>query len=240
MTTHHETPPGKRALTTVPAATTATTGITITSVSGNSVNVNYAGLNANNPGPNGNFISIFQSSGDFPFGTTNKPIANFPVNGNYSGSVIIPATILINTSYIVGYSVGPLATGTSQPYANVCATAFIPSSGSAFPSFSPSLVLNDVQSNSVLCSYNLPNGILPNTNNAWAGLWVGNNPSYSVAPGFYAQLPQNTSTGGPLIFNNIQIQRGMLFSIALFTSGWVQGGIGSAQTSMACTLQFST
>jgi hypothetical protein len=240
MTTHQETNSGARKLTMVPAATPAATGIIITSVNGSTVNVNYSGLNGNDPGNNGNFISIFQSPQDFPFGTTNKPIVNFPVNGDSSGSVCIPAQILINTSYIVGYAVGPLAKVPAQPYANICATAFIPPTGSNFPSVSPSLVLNDVESNSISCSYNLPNGMLPNTNGAWAGLWVGNYPSYSAAPGSYAQIPTNAAAGGPFIFNNVKIQRGMLFSIALFTSGWVTGGIGSAQTAMACTLQFSS
>src|ERR1700761_5121676 len=80
-----------RALVTAPPATTAATGIVVTNVSGTSVGVHYTGLNGNNPGTNANFISIFQSSSEvFPFGTTNKPIATQAINGNNTGSVIIP------------------------------------------------------------------------------------------------------------------------------------------------------
>jgi hypothetical protein len=230
-----------RALTMAPPASLTQTSIGITSVSGNAVGVQYTGLPGNNPGGASNFIVIFQAtSQDFPFGTGNKPIATFNVTGNVSGTVAIPANILINTAYVVGYSVGPLATAPAQAYANVCATAYIPPSGSAYTSFAPGITLNDVGSNSISCSYNMPNTILPQTNGAWAGLWVGNNPSYGTAPNFYAQINSNESTGGPLIFNGVQITRGTLFSIALFNSGWVAGGVGSVQSAMAATLQFSS
>lgn len=230
-----------RALTLAPPASLTTTSINVTSVSGNAVGVQYAGLPGNNPGGAANFIVIFQSTTpDFPFGTTNKPIATFNVTGNVSGAVVIPADILINTAYVVGYAVGPVATAPVQPYANVCATAFIPASGSAYTSFSPSIGLIDVQSNSISCNYSLPSNIQPQQNGAWAGLWVGNNPSYGTTPQFYAQVNSNEATGGPLIFNNVKINRGTLFSIALFATGWQAGGIGSTQSSMVATLQFST
>jgi hypothetical protein len=230
-----------RALTLAPPATLAATSINVTSVSGNSVGVQYAGLPGNNPGGASNFIVIFQAtSPDFPFGTGNKPIATFNVTGNVSGAVTIPADILINTAYVVGYAVGPMATAPAQPYANVCATAYIPATGSAYSAFSPSIGLMDVQSNSISCNYNLPASVLPQQNGAWAGLWVGNNPSYGAPPKFYAQINSNESTGGPLIFNNVQIIRGTLFSIGLFATGWQAGGIGSAQSAMVATLQFST
>jgi hypothetical protein len=233
--------PMLRALTMAPPATTETTSVIITSVSGNSVGVQYSGLPGNNPGGSSNFIVLFQAtSQNFPFGTTNKPIATFNVTGNVSGGIILPANILINTAYVVGYAVGPMAASPAQPYANVCATAYIPATGSAYTSFSPSIVLNDVQANAISCNYNLPPNILPQTNGAWAGLWVGNNPSYGTAPNFYAQINSNEATGGPLIFNGVQITRGTLFSIALFNSGWVAGGVGSSQVAMAATLQFSS
>ena len=230
-----------RALTLAPPATLTATSINVTSVSGNSVGVQYSGLPGNNPGGASNFIAIFQAtSQDFPFGTGNKPIATFNVTGNVSGAVTIPADILINTAYVVGYAVGPMVSAPAQPYANVCATAYIPASGSAYGSFSPSIGLIDVQSNTISCNYNLPSSLLPQTNGAWAGLWVGNNPSYGAAPNLYAHVNSIESTGGPLIFNNVQINRGTLFSIALFATGWQAGGIGSAQNAMVATLQFST
>jgi hypothetical protein len=230
-----------RALTMAPPATLTQTSIAITSVSGDTVGVQYNGLPGNNPGSSSNFIAIFQAaSQDFPFGTTNPPIATFNVTGNVGGTVTIPASILINTAYVVGYAVGPMASAPAQPYANICATAYIPASGSAYTSFAPSIVLNDVQANTISCNYNLPNSILPQTNGAWAGLWVGNNPSYGTPPSFYAQVGTNEATGGPLIFNGVKIKRGTLYSLALFTSGWVAGGIGSSQVAMAATLQFSS
>jgi hypothetical protein len=232
-----------RALTMAPPAILTTTSIMITSVSGNNVGVNYIGLPGNNPGAYSNFIAVVQAtSPDFPFGATGRPVATFPVTGGVSGGVSIPADILINTAYVVGYAVGPLisAPATQQPYANICATAFIPASGSAYTSFTPSIILNDVQANSIACSYNLPPNCLPQTNGAWAGLWVGNNPSYGNPPNFFAKINSNESTGGPLIFNGVTINRGTLFSIGLFASGWVAGGVGSAQTAMAASIQFSS
>ena len=151
----------------LPPSTSATTSIIINSVTGNQVGVSYTGLNGNNPGANGNFIAIFQAtSQDFPFGTTNKPIATAPINGNSSGSIIIPAAILVNTAYVVGYAVGAVATTPVQPYANVCATGYIPPTGSQYPTSSSSLVLVDVESNSISINYTVPNGLTPGTNGA--------------------------------------------------------------------------
>ncbi|BAV05472.1 hypothetical protein FLA_1479 [Filimonas lacunae] len=225
----------------LPPSTQATTSITINSVTGNQVGISYNGLINNNPGANKNFIAIYQSpTPDFPFGATTPVVASANVNGNSSGSLIIPAQILVNTSYVVGYGVGAVATAPAQTYANICATAFIPTAGSGYTNASPSLILNDVESNYISIDYNVPNGLTPGNNGAWAGLWVGNNPSYSLAPTAYSQITSNTAVGGPLLFNNIQIQRGTLYSVALFMTGWVKGGIGSLQTAMACTLQFTS
>ena len=230
-----------RPLTSAPPTTLSAVSLSVTSVSGQAVGVSFNGLNGNNPGSYGNFISIFQTtSEDFPFGTTNKPIATYNVTGNVSGSAVIPANILLNTAYVVGYSTGAQLSTPAQPYGNVCATAYIPPTGSNFPTAGSSIVLNDLQANSIACSYNLPDGLTPQANGAWAGLWVGNNPSFTIAPTSYAQINSNMAKGGPLIFNNVQISRGTLFSIALFTSGWVNGGTGSAQTSMAASIQFSS
>jgi hypothetical protein len=231
------------ASTMLPPTSLANTQLNITSVTGGIVGVSYTGLNGNNPGSNSNIISIFQAtSQDFPFGTTNAPIAQVNVTGNSSGAIAIPGTFNINTAYVVGYGVGgKITAGTAQPYANICASAYIPATGTGYTALTSAMTLNDVESNFVSVNYTVLNGLTPGTNGAWAGLWIGNIPSYSTPPQFYAQITSNQAVGGPLIFNGVNIPRGALCSIGLFMSGWVgtNGGVGSVQTAMACTLQFS-
>jgi hypothetical protein len=223
-----------------PAATSNITAIAIASIMPDTLIVNYTGLPGNMPGAYGNFITVFNSPApQFPFGA-GAPIATAQVTGNTTGSIALQGNFQAGTSYIAGYAAGPKTTGgAAQPYANVCATAFIPGSGGDAVTAVSTHSLNYLSSNMIVCRYDVLPGLTPGANGAWAGLWMGNMPSYSTPP--QSSVPVNdSSSSGSIVFNNLAIMRGALYSIAFFMSGWEAGGKGSVQTAMACTLQFAT
>jgi hypothetical protein len=220
---------------------TNSTSIAIAYEGGNVLTVNYKGLQGNLPAAYGNFITVYQTlEPEFPFDPVGiQPVASANVTGGPVGSIVLPGNYQANTAYIVGYAVGPEMHGGQQLCANVCAAAFIPAAGGANPvTAALTLALEYLGADSLICNYTVPGGLSPAKNDAWAGLWIGNYPSYTVPPQFYVPVDSNMPSG-TTIFNSL-VPRGALCSIALFATGWAGAGKANVQTAMACSLQFTT
>lgn len=216
--------------------TTQTTHIAVTAIMPNNILVSYNGLMGNTPAMCSNFVAVYQAS-QFPFGTTDPPLAKVDINTNIpGGEILVPFNLIREMPYVVGYGVSPMMPAPAQPFGCVCSTVTIPGTGDRSIAFAPSLSLLEVGHNSIVGEFILPPGITPGANGAWVGLWMGNNPSYTYPPGYTVQLNTESSTGN-FIFTNLPVMRGTLYSIGLFMNGW---GSMPAQTAMAATLQFAT
>jgi hypothetical protein len=223
----------------LPQAVLSSTSIRIPpgGVTADSIDIIYACLPGNQPSTYGNFASIWQNSNSIPYGTspkyTNPAIGNTP-----DGTFNFPNLDLTNNSYIVGFSVGPVLTSPGiQPYGNICATAFIPSVNGTPAIFDPTLNLLYVGTNSVSLQFNLPDNILPKSNGAWIGIWRSGQPSYTTPPAASAAISVDAPNGSCAI-NDFPIGRGLTYTVGLFTSGFIKGGV-SKQTALATSLTFT-
>lgn len=223
------------------ASTIFTTTLNIANVSADSIDVDYTTMPGNQPNTYGNFLAIWQNSASIPW--TTDPIKTFPVPTNTpSGSATFGGLSVNNNSYIIGYSAGPILTptGNIQKYGNICASAFIPAASSGDGTiFTSGISAIKVGSTSVSFQFDLPDGLLPQSNGAWAGLWRGENPAYYGTPpstGFVAITPDVSS--GRAAFNNVSIGRGQTYTIGIFMSGFQASG-GSTQRALACSATFT-
>lgn len=203
----------------------------------NSVDVLFNGLPGNVPDTYGNLVALWQNNNSIPYGT--NPKLHTPVIGNSpDGSFTFEGLDLNNNSYIIGYSVGPVLTGTGlQTYGNICATVFIPANSNEVDPFVPTLEVMSIGTTSVSLKYFLPQNILPKTNGAWVGIWRSAQPSYTTPPLASAPISQDAPDSTCSI-NGFNIGRGLTYTIGLFTSGYVKGGV-SKQTAMAVSLTFT-
>jgi hypothetical protein len=223
--------------TTIQDITVQATTVRVASVTSDSIDILYSCLPGNQPNTYGNFAAIWQNSNSIPYGT--PPLHAFPVIGNTKdGSFNFSGLDLTNNSYIVGFSVGQvLSTPSTQAYGNICSTAFIPSKNGTPDIFDPSLSIQYIGTNSVSLEFNLPENILPKSNSAWIGIWRSGQPSYTTPPLATAAISVEAPNGSCAI-NGFDIARGKTYTVALFTSGFVKGGI-SKQTAMATSITFT-
>ncbi|SFW76479.1 hypothetical protein [Chitinophaga sancti] len=237
-----QTDEAQKVLVAAAAANSLTTTLNISFVSADEIDVDFNTMPGNQPNTYGNFIAIWQNSNAIPWNT--EPLKTFPIPSNtQSGSASFTGLNVTNNSYIVGYAVGQVlnATGNIQKYGNVCSSAFIPaaSSGEGVGTiFTPSISGINVGTTSVSFQFDLPDGLLPQTNGAWAAIWKGANPSfYSTAP--LASIPISPdSSSGRAAFNNVSIGRGTTYTIAIFMSGYNAAGV-STQRAAACATSFT-
>lgn len=221
------------------ATTLFTTTLKIQNVSADTVDLDYATMPGNMPNTYGNFLAIWQNTASIPWNT--DPLKTFSVPTNTpAGSATFGGLNLNNNSYIIGYATGPTLTGSGniQKYGNICATAFIPAGSSDGTIFTPGISDIGIGTTSVSFQFTLPDGLLPQTNGAWAGLWRGENPSYyGTAPTAFIPISPDASSGRTA-FNNVSIGRGLTYTIGIFMSGF-QGGGGSTQRALACSSTFT-
>jgi len=221
------------------ASNTQTTKLSIFNVSADEIDVEYRTMPGNQPNTYGNFLAIWQNSNSIPWNT--EPLKTFPIPTNSpNGSASFTGLSVGANSYIIGYSTGPVLTptGNVQKYGNICATAYIPSPNQDDVIFTPAISGIKTGISSVSFQFDLPDGILPQTNGAWAGLWRGDNPNfYGVPPSNTISLSPDTSSGRTA-FNNVNLGTGLTYTIVIFMSGYQSGG-GSTQRTAACSATFS-
>lgn len=213
-----------------------TTNITLSGILADQVTVSYDTMSGNQPNTYGNFLAIWQSGDTIPWNT--EPLNIYPIPGNTpNGSVNFTGLDLTNNSYIVGYAVGIALSDTQQKYGNICSTAYIPASSNQTSSDQPNISIGVVGSTSVSFNFQLPEGILPQSNGAWAGIWRSGVPSYNNPPEAVTPISINAASGGGS-FNNFNVGRGLTYTIGLFMSGYSSTG-QSTQTALACSLTFT-
>jgi hypothetical protein len=217
-----------------------TTTLTITSVSADSIDVDYSTMPGNQPNTYGNFLSIWQNSASIPWNT--DPIRTIPVPTNTpSGSATFDKLTVNNNDYIIGYSTGPTLNpiGNVQKYGNICSSAYIPQASTGESTiFTPGITAIKVGSTSVSFEFDLPDGLLPQSNGAWAALWRGENPSYYSTSPLSSVLLSPDISSGRSSFNNVNIGRGLSYTIAIFMSGFQPTG-SSTQRALSCSATFT-
>ena len=232
----------QKVLVAISASESLTTTINISNVSAEEIDVEYDTMPGNQPNTYGNFLAIWQNYDSIPWNT--EPLKTFPIPTNTpSGSAAFTGLNVNNNSYIIGYAVGPTltATGNAQKYGNICATAFIPAAsatGDQGTIFTPSISNFNIGSTSVSFQFELPDGILPQSDGAWAAIWKGGNPSYFSTTPLSAIPISPDSSSGRAAFNNVTIGRGTTYTIAIFMSGYNAAG-GSTQRAVACSASFT-
>ncbi|MEC5142991.1 hypothetical protein [Chitinophaga sp. 212800010-3] len=221
------------------ASTLYTTTLVVSNVAADSIDVDYTTMPGNQPNTYGNFLAIWQNAGSIPWNT--DPLKTFPIPTNTpSGSANFGGLDINNSSYIIGYAVGPTLnpTGSVQKYGNICGTATIPEKSTGENTiFTSGISEIKVGTTSFSFQFDLPDGVLPQSNGAWAGVWRGENPSYySTPPQASIALTPNFSSGRAA-FNNISIGRGQTYTVAIFMSGLQTGG-SNTQRALACSATF--
>ena len=227
------------------AARTATTVLSTSYVTADTIGVTYKTMPGNQPNSYGNYVAIWQNTNSIPFNAP-PPLKRQKIDTNTpDGDMVFSDLDVTNNSYIVGYSVGPeLGGGNQQKQGNICATDFIPAIGESDPtspasrSFSPSLEMLHIGATSIAVQFDLPSGELPQSNGAWIGIWRAGQASHNNPPEAKNDIQVDASSGSAFI-NDIKIGRGLTYTVALFTSGWCGPNAPSIQMPMACSVTFT-
>lgn len=217
--------------------TSSVVTLNIPNLSAESIEVEYITLPGNEPEALGNYIAVWANAASIPWNTKPLQVIQIPSN-NASGSVAITGLDTNSNSYIIGYAVGPaLNSGAGQQeYGNICTTLFIPAQSTATTLFSSSISVANISSTNLSFRYELPAGILPETNGAWVALWQGSVSSYNNP---FATTPILTDYSSNMAaFNNIMLMRGVTYTIGFFMSGYLPSG-KSTQTTLACSEIFT-
>jgi hypothetical protein len=207
------------------------TTINITFVTADTIGVSYETMPDNTPHALGNLLLLWETSdGSIPW--TVLPLHSYSIPDDApNGTTEFTGLNLSSTGYIIGYSVGPFLMGSGmQAFGNVCSSAFVPNLVGPNTILNASVSLVEESVSSVIVKYSLPNGLLPQSNGAWAGIWM-DHPSYTSPPLMAVPISYDASNG-TIEFNNIHIDRGLVYSVALFTSGY-SSKEGSGQAPMA-------
>jgi hypothetical protein len=203
--------------------TPLTTTVLVSGVTSDTISATYSTLLGNQPSTYGNTAFLWQSSNAIPY--NQKPLATYSIpGGTQDGSFSFSGLTIQSKSYIVGYAVGP-------DINQICATCYIPASGSDFQAFQTTLDVSNVSTDSATVNYQTPAGYSPQTNANYIGLWEGSVASYTISPLITRPITTNTSTGS-VIINDFQFKRSKTYILAYF--------MGTKQTMMAATYTFST
>ncbi|NII27004.1 hypothetical protein HB364_18075 [Pseudoflavitalea sp. X16] len=220
------------------ASSSATTTLSIDYVTSDAIGVSFICMPGNQPTTYGNCIYIWQNANSIPWNT--EPLAQHPIDVNTPhGSTNFTDLVLNNNSYIIGYATGAILTPPQQLYGNICSTAFIPAKSNGQGTiFTPNLAMTFVGTDSVAFNFSLPDGILPQTNTAWAGIWRASSASYNNPPDKAVPINLNAASGTGAI-NNYKIGRGLTYTIGLFMSGYDAVEGKHTQTTLATSLTFT-
>ena len=203
-----------------------TTTLSISTVTPTFIIGGYNTLSGNSPNTYGNTIFLWQNNNSIPYNL--PPLLAQAVTGNsQSGSYTLKAQ-LQNYAYILGYAVGP------DP-AQICATAFIPATGTQYLYFQTTLDVTPMP-DGILVSYNTPTGNQPQTNLNWIGVWEGGAASYTVAPPTFVPVGSNNAVDQIPV--PVTLLRGRTYTVAYFMGGYATPT--PTLTAMAATLTFST
>ncbi|HVI47968.1 MAG TPA: hypothetical protein VM802_24080 [Chitinophaga sp.] len=218
-----------------------TTEFSINQVTQNTINFGFKTLPGNKPNSYGNYVAIWQNSGNtIPWDT--EPMKVKPITkASPSGDSFFDELDLDKYSYILGYSVGAELTATgAQKVGNICSTAYVPEleDEDPYPPFLPQLKMGYIGGNSVSVDYKLPAGLKPKSNGAWIGIWEAEQASYTTQPKAANTIMVDKSNGNAFI-NGITIGRGATYTIGLFMSGWAGAGKPQTLTAMACSITFT-
>ncbi len=207
-----------------------TTQFSAIGVGGTQIQFTYDSMPGNQPVTYGNTVFMWQTSAQaIPIGVS--PINTFSVTPNQpNGSSTFPAQVGI-LPYLLGYATGPNVK-------NVCATVFIPASGTN-TNQSPSVTNAGYGPTSITYSYSVPSGTQPQTDGDWVGIWQGQGVGalYSTPPLGFAAVPQNFSSGQGFI-NGVTLLRGTQYTLAYFKGGFA--ATKPVQTTLACSYTFNT
>jgi hypothetical protein len=216
--------------------------VTVTSVTGTQISFTFHTPNGNLPSSFGNNIYIWQSGDQIPWQTTVRGQAISVNTPDGSGS--FDRLSVTDSSYIIGYAVGPTdPTIKWSNYANVASSAFIPAIGSSPnpppppPPKSSSLTILNLGPTSAVASFNFLDGFDPQSSGAWAGIWAGQSVSYYTPPLWSSQCLGNNNSG-TVSFNNIQRTRGTYYTIGLYPTGYNADPTKLKVTALAYALTF--
>lgn len=215
--------------------------VKIENVQPNQVTVSYTGLVGNAPNTYGNYIALWQGPNSIPW--NKDPDKKFVIPGNSpDGSTVFADLNVTTLSYVIGYAVGPEIAGTGQKQGNICASAYIAAYGKGSPdpqNKTSSLAVSYIGSTSIAVKYELPDGATPMSNGAWIALWQASQPSYSNTPLASNNIQADSHKSGGFL-NDINLQRGVTYTVGLFTSGWAGAKKTNTQTALACYVTFTT
>jgi len=223
------------------ASESKVTMLTIDFVTADIIGISFRGMPGNQPSTYGNFIAIWQNHNEIPWSAS--PLAAKPIpNNTPTGSLAFDGLLTTNNDYILGYSVGPeKAPADGQKWGNICSTAYVPPQGSEPPPdeyFQTKISIRHIGSTSLAVQFNTPSGYKPQTNKNWMGLWRGETASYVNPPDYSTPITVDANFG-TAAFNNINIGRGLTYTVGYFMSGWIGQGQANKQTGLACSVSFT-
>jgi len=222
-----------------PGSRTERVALKINTVSGNLVNFGYRTWNGNQPNAYRNSAYLWSvSANKVPW--NRPPQAAIEIAGNQpTGDQNFKNVQITDTAYLLGYAVGPKIAGSGwSPYANVIATALIPREGSGAPTyqyFSTDVAVVHAGTTSLAFDFHFPPGFFAKQAGAWAGLWSGAGASPVLVPRWHApiEIDSNAGTSG---LNDIQLDRGMTYTLAIFPTG---AGAGLDLKRLAAAVTFT-
>ncbi len=222
------------------STSSATTELFINFVSADQIHLSYNTMPGNQPQDCGNYVALWQNYYAIPWEIA--PLKTQSINMNTPmGDMVFGDLEVTNKSYIVGYAAGPeLTNGNRQAHGNMCATALIPAKGckETQKDFTPNLTMYYIGTDSVPMGYRLPPGEKPQTNGAWIGIWRAAQASHNDPPLASNNIQLDKASGSTFI-NDINIGRGLTYTVGLFTSGWVGSSESNNQKPMACSVTFT-
>ncbi|KVU25201.1 hypothetical protein WK65_14230 [Burkholderia ubonensis] len=222
----------------VPSQNALVTSFTIQpqDVTGTQITFHYDSMPGNQPNSYGNTVFLWQTSQvAVPINTT--PLASQLISGNQpNGSNVFMGLSVSTESYLMAYAVG-------NNVKNIVAYVSIPAIDDQEPPFpptpSPSILVTSYGATSVSFSYSTPNGMTPQNDGDWVGLWQGQGQSvlYSLPPTWFVQLGSNANQGSwGINLSSGNIQRGTTYTLGYFKGGYAQ--TNPKQTTLAASTTF--
>jgi len=187
-----------------------------------SILVKYKTLPGNQPNSNGNVIAVWQDT-QIPWGT--PPLQKKTVTGNSpAGSDAFDNLSIQSKSYIVGYSTG-------SNLSTICSTlTFTPGDPVGTP-FLTSVKAKELDSDTLIVSYDTPVGNDPKANQDWIGLWEGKTFTWDGKNRLTkVNVDKNTASGSMVV----------LYSLKVDTYYTLVYASGAAETNIAATFTFQT
>jgi hypothetical protein len=223
---------------TIPSQATLATSFTIQApdVTGTQITFHYDTMPGNQPNAYANNVYLWQTSQQaIPVNT--PPYNSQIISSNQpNGSNAFMGLSVSSESYLVAYAVG------NDPK-NIVASVFIPATGggTANPTSSaPSLQVTNVGSTSVSFAFAMPEGMTPQSDGDWVGLWQGAGEAvlYTRAPTWFGQIGTNANQGNwGINLSNGNIQRGTRYTLGYFKGGYAP--TSPRQSTLAASTSFT-